>query len=87
MEQPPNCKTCRTEFQKNLVYSFQFKWLSICKFCMYGSSMNLFAYSIANGAYNEFMGVHFTIFVYSIFKTNWFVWKQRAKFAFHLKLL
>jgi hypothetical protein len=44
--------------------------LQVQKVCMYVSSMNLFAYSIANGAYNEFIGVNFTIFVYLIFKTD-----------------
>ena len=32
------------------------------KFCMYVSSMNLFAYSIASATYDEFIGVNFTIF-------------------------
>lgn len=34
------------------------------KCCMYVSSMNLFAHSIAIGAYNEFIGVTFTVLVF-----------------------
>jgi hypothetical protein len=32
--------------------------------------MNLSAYSVASGACNEFLGVNFTKFVFSIFKTD-----------------
>jgi hypothetical protein len=32
--------------------------------------MNLSAYSIANGACNEFVGVDLTKFVFSVFKTD-----------------
>jgi len=54
------------------------------KLCMYVSSMNLFVYLIVTGAYNENIGVNFTILVFSIFKTNRLPWNERARFAFRL---
>jgi hypothetical protein len=58
---------------------FQFRWLLICtprNFVLIVSSMSIFAYSIANGACNEFLGVNFTDFVFSIFKTNSLAWNH-----------
>jgi hypothetical protein len=44
--------------------------LQVQKFCVHISSMNFFACLIANGKFNAFLGVHFTIFVFSLFETH-----------------
>jgi hypothetical protein len=53
---------------------FQLQWLSIRipkNFVLIVSYMNLFAYSITSGECNEFIGVNFTIYIFSVFKTSW----------------